>query len=77
MTFFTLPTNYSVTLHQQIFSLIYNSNGGFNWNDVYFMPIKLREFYWKELVKAKDAESAVYDKAIKNNTKTSGRTSRR
>ena len=41
------------------------------------MPIKLREFYWKELVKAKDAEAAVYDKAIKSNTKTSGRTSRR
>jgi hypothetical protein len=41
------------------------------------MPIKLRDFYWRELVKAKDAESAVYDKAIKSNTKTSGRTSRR
>jgi hypothetical protein len=57
--------------------MIYHSNGGFNWNDVYFMPIKLRDFYWRELVKAKDAESAVYDKAIKNNAKTSGRTSRR
>jgi hypothetical protein len=41
------------------------------------MPIKLREFYWKELIKAKDAESAVYDKAIKSNTKPAGKTSRR
>jgi hypothetical protein len=41
------------------------------------MPIKLRDFYWRELVKAKDAESAVYDKAIKSNTKNSSKTSRR
>jgi hypothetical protein len=32
------------------------------------MPIKLREFYWRELLKTKDAESAVYEKAMNNNT---------
>ena len=37
--------------------MIYHSNGGFNWNDVYFMPIRLREFYWRELLKAKDEET--------------------
>ncbi len=68
MTFFTLPTNYSTVLHQQIFNLIYNSNGGFTWNDVYYMPIKLREFYWRELLKTKDAEAGVYEKAMNSNT---------
>lgn len=32
------------------------------------MPIKLREFYWRELLKSKDAEAAVYDKAMNSNT---------
>jgi hypothetical protein len=37
--------------------MVYNSNGGFTWSDVYYMSIKLREFYWNELVKAKKTES--------------------
>jgi len=37
--------------------MIYYANGGFNWHDVYFMPIKLREFYWRELLKAKESEN--------------------
>jgi hypothetical protein len=36
--------------------MIYYANGGFNWNDVYYMPIKLRDFYWRELLKAKETE---------------------
>jgi hypothetical protein len=43
--------------------MIYYANGGFNWNDVYFMPIKLREFYWRELLKAKDSENEAMNKA--------------
>jgi hypothetical protein len=38
------------------------------------MPIKLREFYWRELLKSKDAESAVYEKAMNN---TPSKTARR
>ena len=37
--------------------MVYFSNGGFNWNDLYFMPIKFREFYWRELLKAKEEEN--------------------
>jgi hypothetical protein len=29
------------------------------------MPVKLREFYWKELIKSKEAESKVYEDASK------------
>jgi hypothetical protein len=32
------------------------------------MPIKLREFYWRELLKTKDAEAGVYEKAMNSNT---------
>lgn len=52
--------------------MIYSSNGGFNWNDLYYMPTHLREFYYNELVAAKDAEKEMYQKASK---KSSARTS--
>lgn len=45
--------------------MIYYSNGGFNWNDVYFMPTKLREFYFGQLLKVKDTEKESYEKASK------------
>ena len=77
LTFFTLPTNYGIVLHKQIFSLIYNSNGGFNWHDVYFMPVKLREFYWKELLKSKESESKVYEDAARKNASTKSNSVRR
>lgn len=46
--------------------MIYYSNGGFNWNDVYFMPTKLREFYFGQLLKVKDTEKQSYEKASKS-----------
>lgn len=46
--------------------MIYHSNGGFNWNDVYFMPTKLREFYFAQLLKAKDVEKENYEKVNKS-----------
>jgi len=49
-------------LHQKIFQMIYFANGGFNWNDLYYMPIKLREFYWKELLRVKDDEKNEIEK---------------
>jgi hypothetical protein len=59
--------------------MIFNSNGGFTWNDVYYMPVKLREFYWRELLSYKDAEKEAYE-SMANSGKTqigSGRISRR
>jgi len=47
--------------------MIYFANGGFNWNDLYYMPIKLREFYWKELLKTKEDEKAEIEKARPSN----------
>ncbi len=46
--------------------MVYHSNGGFNWNDVYFMPTKLREFYFTQLLKAKDIEKENYEKVNKS-----------
>lgn len=53
--------------------MIYFANGGFNWHDLYYMPIKLREFYWRELLKTKESEKQSYEKSSKksNTSKTS------
>jgi hypothetical protein len=61
-------------LHQKIFQMIYYANGGFNWNDVYYMPIKLRDFYWRELLKAKETENQQVESArSKSNTTSKAR----
>jgi hypothetical protein len=54
---------------------MYYANGGFNWHDVYFMPIKLREFYWRELLKAKSEEKEQIEKV--NNSSKSSKTIRK
>ena len=40
--------------------MIYYANGGFNWHDLYYMPVKLREFYFRELLNAKEEENDSY-----------------
>ena len=58
--------------------MIYYANGGFNWNDLYFMPIKLREFYWRELLKAKEGEKEQIEKVNSSPRQTnSSKTKRR
>lgn len=51
--------------------MIYYSNGGFNWNDLYYMPIKLREFYWRELLDVKNEEKEEIEKINKKSKSTS------
>jgi len=53
--------------------MVYSSNGGFNWSDVYFMPIKLRDFYWNELIQSKEAEAEAMKSASKGVSSTARR----
>jgi hypothetical protein len=55
--------------------MVYYANGGFNWNDLYYMPTKLREFYWRELLHAKDEETKALEKSKASNS--AARTRRR
>jgi hypothetical protein len=48
-TFFGLTPIYKVQKQEQIFDLVYHSQGGFTYSDVYHMPIYLRHFYIKRL----------------------------
>jgi hypothetical protein len=53
--------------------MIYFANGGFNWHDLYFMPIKLRDFYWRELLKTKEEENETIEKAKSSNNSSKTR----
>jgi len=48
-----------------LFEMAYHSQGGFQWADLYDMPIALRRFYWDKLLAAKKAEKEEMDKANK------------
>ena len=51
--------------------MAYYANGGFNWHDLYYMPIKLREFYYRELAIAKDTEREQMDAANRKSNSAS------
>jgi len=48
--------------------MLYASNGGFTWSDLYTMPTYLREFYWNELLAAKETENQAYKSASRKST---------
>lgn len=57
--------------------MVYYANGGFNWHDVYYMPTKLREFYYRELISAKESEKEEMDAATRKSKSPAGRVRRR
>jgi hypothetical protein len=57
--------------------MIYFANGGFNWHDLYLMPTRLREFYWRELLKTKQEENETIETAKSSNSNNSSKTRKR
>ena len=53
---------YKKVIHEEIFSLCYYGQGGFQHNDIYTMPIHLRKFYIKQLIDTKKQENDAYKK---------------
>ena len=62
MGFFGLQPSDKLSLHKQIFQLIYHGQG-FTHSDVYDMPIYLRNFYLKELIDTRKKENQQIKKA--------------
>ena len=65
-TFFGLTPKYRVIFQSAIFDLIYHSNGGFSYQDVYHMPIYLRTFYIQKLNKMFKDQKKDYEKQMKS-----------
>ena len=58
--------------------MCYYGEGGFNFSDVYSMPVHMRRFYFHELIEAKKKESDEQKKAqSKNKVKKPPRPRRR
>jgi len=48
-TFFGLSPDYGFYLQNLIFDIIWQSNGRFDWNTLYYMPIHIRNLYAKRV----------------------------
>ena len=71
-TFFGLTSEYKIELHKTIFSIAYYSNGAFTFDQLYSMPVYLRNFYIKQLEDAKTKEAEMH-KAAQRSSKPSKR----
>lgn len=71
--FFGLTSEHKVDLHKTLFALVYFSNGAFTFNEVYSMPIYLRNFYIKQLEETKKQETEELKKVAKGSGKPSKR----
>jgi hypothetical protein len=64
-TFFGLTPEYKKSVHENIFVLAYFTKGGFTFDQVYFMPVYLRNFYLKQLQDMKQKEADAHKDAAK------------
>ena len=62
--FFGLSPKYKLKLHEQIFQIIFYAKGGFTFSEIYDLPVYLRQFYYKRLVKQYDDDKKQYDKQM-------------
>ena len=49
LTFFGLTYEYNQRVFDQIFDLVFNSQGGFTYTEIYQMPVNLRSYYYLKL----------------------------
>lgn len=62
LTFFGLTQEYRIYLFSEIHEIVFNGNGGYDWNTVYNMPIWLRKFTFNKI-------KEYYDKQQEENEK--------
>lgn len=56
-TFFGFDPKSRVTFHENIFNLLWYANGRLSWDDIYNMPIFLRNYYVKRVNKMIEEEN--------------------
>ena len=69
-SFFGLQPEDKPLIHEQVFQLIYFGKGGFTFDEVYNMPIYLRNFYYKRLEKQYKEETAQIKKEQQKHKQT-------
>lgn len=71
-TFFGFKPEDRVSFHENIFNMLWHSNGKLSWDDIYNMPIFLRNYYVKRINKMIEQENERIEKtkAAAKNTKS-------
>lgn len=62
----TLNPEDKVRIHEEIFNLVYHSNGGFSHDEAYSMPVFLRYFNLKMLLNQKQKEKEAAENKPEN-----------
>jgi hypothetical protein len=60
-------------IHEEIFNLLYYSNGSFTFRDIHDLPIYLRKFYLKRLIQEKETEKKLVEEQSKKSKKSISR----
>lgn len=63
LTFFGLTQEYRLTLFKQIHEIVFNGNGGYDWNTIYNMPIWLRRFTFETIKEYYEKQAEETNKA--------------
>ena len=66
MTFFGLGFEYSEILYEELFMLKYHGN--WNFHEAYSLPVQIRRWFMKRLVKEKEMEAEARKKAQSSST---------
>jgi hypothetical protein len=74
LTFFGLTPNYRKNLFRQVHEIVFHGNGGYSYEDVYLMPIWLRNYTFQLInehyeKQAEEAEKSSGKQQLTNNKK--------
>ena len=70
-TFFGLTSDYRNSVFTQIHEIVFNGNGGYDYDTVYNMPIWLRNFTFQKINEFYEKEAEASKKASRGTTPTS------
>jgi hypothetical protein len=62
LAFFGLTSEYKKVILDEIFLLCYHSNGGYNHDQVYNMPIRYRRYYLQKLIETHEKQQEEMNK---------------
>ena len=65
LSFFGLTPQYRVNLFSQVHDLVFHGGGGFQYSEVYNMPIRLRTFHINKISEFNKTENEKIEKAKK------------
>ena len=60
-------------MYEMIHDIVYYGKGGFDWNTIYNMPIWLRNFTYKRIVKAVEAQNKSNENATQQTSEGTSR----